>query len=112
MRIVNQEEFLKLPANTLFSYYTPQVFDELEIKCCSPEYGWKNDYLHDTIIGAIENDSSTDLNEKVRIMEMGGSVESDFEYTGRNGMFEPSTMYLIYEKKDVVKLIDRLKKCL
>jgi len=107
MRIISREKFIKMPIGTVFSYYEPQCFRELMIKA-SDNSKWEDDFLYDSLIGAIECVSSDDFSSKCEHMEGGGSVTVDFEGTSREGLFDKEQLFAIYEKEDVEKLIKRL----
>lgn len=111
MKIITRAEMLKMPKGTVYSYYEPCCFRELEIKADEPG-NYENDWLFDSLIGAVKNDSSGDYSEKCTLMEAGDSQEVDFEYTGRDGLFEDEQLYAVYEKEDVEALIKRLQKTL
>jgi hypothetical protein len=36
----------------------------------------------------------------------------DFEYEGRDGLFEEGQLFAVWEKADVASLIERLRRCL
>ena len=113
MKILNREDFLKCPAGTIFSTYEPCVFHGLNIKGESifyPDGG--NDFTEAELIGALDVDSSDDYMEKCIRMENGEDMPTDFEFYGRNGMYEYSQKYAVYTKEDVSKLIELLKKTL
>lgn len=112
MKIVTRKEFLKLPAETLFSYYEPCSFADLHIKVSDKNSGYDNDFLYDSIIGPIFCQNSEDFTNKCDEMEKGKSVKLDFEYTRREGLFEDEQLFAIYEKDDVIQLITRLNKLL
>lgn len=100
-----------MPKGTVYSYYEPCFFRELEIKADAPQ-NYDNDWLFDSLVGAVKSSGSGDFEEKCTKMELGESVEVDFEYTGRDGMFEDKQLYAVYEKADVEKMITRLQKAL
>jgi len=111
MRIVTRKQFMKLPIGTVFSYYEPCVFRDLLIKV-SDDKQWPTDFLYDDLIGAVKNKGSDDFSEKCRRMELGESLPVDFEYTGREGLFEDEQLFAVYEKDDVEQLIKRLQNTL
>lgn len=102
---------LKMPKGTVFSYYEPCCFRELEIKADDPG-NYENDWLFDSLIGAVHNDNSEEFIENCTRMEKGESMPVDFEYTSRDGLFEDEQLYAVYEKEDVEKLIKRLQETL
>lgn len=109
MKIVTRKEFMKLPTETVFSYYEPCSFREFMIKV-SDDKEWPTDFLFDSIIGEIDTVSSEDYLTKCEMMEKGESVPMDFESTSREGLFDEEQLYAVYEKKDIEKLIARLQK--
>lgn len=109
MKIVNRKDFLNLPAETMWSYYEPCVFRGLYIKVSDLNSGYSNDFLYDDLIGAVENTGSDDWTDKLHLMEHERlSYPVDFDYTGREGLFDDGQLFAIYEKEDVEKLIQRL----
>jgi len=107
MRIVSREELMRLPAGTVFSYYEPCVFNGLYIK--SSEVNDKPDFYIQELIGAVKSDGG-DFFDKCRLMEKGESLPVDFEIMSREGLFDDSLLYGIYEKEDIKKLIKILSK--
>lgn len=109
MRILTRNEFIKMPEGTVFSYYSPCIFSGLFIKDSCREYSEdSNDFLMSDIIGAIMNCSSDDYFKKCKEMEEGKSLITDFEFSGREGLFDDSQLFAIYEKDDIKSLIIRL----
>jgi hypothetical protein len=111
MKVITRKEMLRMPKGTVYSYYEPHFFRELEIKADDPE-NYDNDWLFDSIVGAVKNNGSGDFSDKCTLMKAGESVEVDFENTSRDGMFEDEQLYAVYEKEDVEKLIARLQQTL
>ena len=107
MKIYTRKQFMELPSGTLFSYYEPCVFRGLHIKDSSPEKGYP-DFSMSDLIGAFEHSSSGEFSEKCDRMQAGESLPVDFEYSGREGLFDDTILYAVYEKQDVEKLIKRL----
>ena len=112
MKILSRKEFMKTPIGTVFSYYEPTIFHELMIKASDLSQRWETDFLYDPIIGAVKNVSSEDFALKCEQMEKGESMLMDFEYTGREGLFDQEQLFAVYEKGDVEKLIKRLQETL
>lgn len=108
MKVINKEDFLKLKEETLFSFYQSAAFEGLFIKnnCIDSDEA----YSFDEIIGAVENYSTGDFFDKCELMRKGGSVPVDFDYTDRGDVIPEDQLFAVYEKEDVVKLIDRLKR--
>ncbi len=108
MKILTRKQFMEMPAGTVYSYYEPCIFHGLIVKDSEPkEQG--PDFVVSGIIGAIECNNSDEFIDKCHEMEQGGSVPMDFEYSGREGMFDDKQLFAVYEKADVEKLIKRLQ---
>lgn len=109
MKIVDRKTFLELPKNTLFSKWEPCVFEELMIKDESLE----DDFFCQEIVSAIDSDDSGDFCCLCdHASHTGDSIDIDMECLGRDGCFDDSQMFAVWEDQDVLKLIERLKKCL
>jgi hypothetical protein len=109
MRIVNRTEFLKLPANTLFSKYAPCYMEALEIK---GDTIVANDFGVQQIADAIRSDSGNDFANKLQdAEETGKSLTMDFDYQGRDGCFDADQLFAVWEPEDVFKLMQRLYLC-
>lgn len=108
MKIVNLEEFRKLPEGTVFMKYSPWVFDELSVKGET----WEGDFLYENISYMIENVSSTEFDDKLQTaQETGVSVLMDFDFTGRDGCHDKDQLFGVYDKRDIDMLIDKLQRC-
>jgi len=112
MKIVNRKDFLQMPANTLFSKFSPDNFGPLSIKVCDSNDGWHNDFVVQDIEGAIQCEGSDDFSNKCDLMVKGEEVAMDFECAGRDGLFNNDQLFAVWSKDDVKMLIDRLNKCL
>jgi hypothetical protein len=110
MKIVNLQQFLALPGETLFCKYQPCAFGELEIKV---ENSGERDFLTQDIAGAIAfNDSGEYVDKLEAAREQGTSLPMDFDFPGRDGMFDDEQLFAVYERADVEALIERLQRCL
>jgi hypothetical protein len=78
---------------------------------CTPG-DWTNDFVTSKIVGNFGGASSREDIEIIEQMEKGISHPVDFESTCRDGFFDESQMFAIFEKQDIEALIERLKKCL
>lgn len=85
MKVINREEFLKLPKYTLFCEYEYDFYSQLKVK-------------GETLDSSY---SEVDLNEKPTKLEF-----------NRSGNYEENKLYAIYEKEDIENVIKLLKKCL
>jgi hypothetical protein len=111
MKILNRKQFLKTPRNTLWSYYEPCCFRELNIKT-SNDKDWENDFVYYGLIAEFNTKNSNEFVEICERMELGESVPQSFEETTREGMFEDEQLFLVYEKEDIKGLIKTLTEIL
>jgi hypothetical protein len=107
MRIVNLKEFLSLPNGTIFMKYSPCIFDDLSVKLESLE----NDFVYAGLVNDVESDGSGELVDILfSAEESGTSFNLDRDATCRDGMYEASQMFAIYELNDVNGLLTALNK--
>jgi hypothetical protein len=107
MKIVDRKTFLALPGEVLFSKYEPCFFGPLEIR--GDVWAHCNDFLSRQVADAIECAGSNDFSNKLEDAEISGvSLPMDFEICGRDGCFDADQLFAVWEREDVLKLIDRL----
>ena len=108
MKIVNRKTFLEMPSNTLFSKWSPCWFDDLTIK--GESLG--QDFLVQEIASAVKcNDSGEFADLCDDAARTGESVALDLDCMGRDGCFDESQFFAVWEAQDVIALIERLKAC-
>jgi len=108
VKIVNLEEFRKLPIGTLFMEYEPCVFGSLYAKGET----WEHDFLMEDITHEIDANDCGDFAYKLHDAEKNGtSIVMDFDCTSRDGTFNKKQLFAIYEKVDIEMLQDKLKRC-
>lgn len=107
MRIVDYDTFIELPEGILYREYSPCVFGELQIKVKNiSNSNWVLQSLSPTF------DEEFQIYEACQRMEQGESLTIDTDSGELDSMFEYDRRFLIYEKKDVQKLINELQKLL
>jgi hypothetical protein len=110
MKIVNLQQFLAMPNETLFSKYEPCFFHNLSIKT---ENCGKRDFFVQQLVDAIECGGSDDFFNKLEEAQINGvSLKMDFDCGGRDGCFEDDQLFAVWEKEDIEALINRLQKCI
>jgi hypothetical protein len=114
MKIVTRAQLMNLPPNTVYSTYTPCWFGELLIKGVTIENNGKNiDWYEQQIADAIECRNSDEYAAKLDDAQKNGtSLRMDFDCEGRDGMFDHSQLYAVWEPQDVMALVARLQQCL
>lgn len=109
MRIVSRDDFLKLPAGTLFSKFEPLIFEDLAIKGDTSDGA--NDFMYQPIASAVDFEDTSDLLDKTERATK-ESVAMDLDCQSRDGCFDESQMFLVWERADVEQLIARLNTAL
>ena len=108
MKIVNLETFLKLPSGTLFikrDYCAGLCIKEESIH-------ESNDFFYMDTTDAIECEGDIERERIFHTSELTGkSFNMDFETGMRDGAFDDDQMFMIFENKDVIELINKLKEC-
>ena len=104
-KIINRKEFLAMPANTLYREYEKRgiISGDLEIKGDSLE----NDFW----VQRLDDTNTDDVEEMIKMLDS-GVVEFDLECESRDAMFNDEQLYLVYERKDVEQLFNRISECL
>lgn len=107
MRLVNRKEFLELPSGTLFAECTqPWVFAALDIKGSTLSY---NDY-NVRGLAWVDADSSEQaidrLEEQLKDSTLSYPSERDY---GRDGCFDEDGLYMVFERDDVLSIIEDLR---
>jgi len=109
MKIVTAKEFLQMPANTLYSKYSPCCMGALEIK--GDNVG-EIDYYSQQIVDAIDCSSSSEfIDGLLDAQENGTALKMDFNCEGRDGLFDMGQLYAVWDNDDVKGLIARLTFC-
>ena len=108
MKIMSREEFLAIEHEVVYSNYEPIVFGKLAIKIgqCG-----NNDWFLCIIPDSIKAKTSDEYVLLLdRAEKTGESVSLDFESSSRDGCFEDDGMYAVWERDDVIQLINRLRR--
>ena len=108
MRIINLEEFRKMPEGTIYCKYTPCCFSDLEI--FGGDCGGI-DFVSASLTGWVESEGSNEMFDILeRAEKTGESFKLDTECYGRDGLYEDKQLFAIYENEDILQLIETLKK--
>jgi hypothetical protein len=106
MRIVNKQEFLKLPENTIFSKYSPCQFGDL---CIKAESVGTIDFYYQPISNSIKCNDTGEFVDACTKAEK-ESIEMDFDCLTRDGMFGDEQLFSVWEEKDIAAFISRLER--
>ena len=109
MKIVNREDFLKLPANTVYCKYGDGPFGEIEIKASDPQDDWGNDYVVNYLNTYCETpfDKDTTLGD----IELGTEFRFDENQTSRDGLYDYDQLFAVFDNDDIMQVVDKLMKC-
>ena len=105
MKLVDYETFIRMPSGTIFAPYTPCVLEEeLSIKMNAGREidgeHWFNGVM--PLIPWIDGGTG--------LYEIGDEAEAEFwSFDGDNNDYQEYKMFLIFDAKDVDKLIEVLK---
>lgn len=109
MKIVNRDEFLKMPKGTI--YATGEKWALMNWNVKGESCG--NDWFYDGLEWSSVHHLSTDIDDKLEdSLNNGTSLEMDFHRTSRDGAYAAEDVFAVMEKDDILKMIDRLKECL
>lgn len=111
MKIVNKTEFYALPKGTLYSDYEPCIFTSLKVKGLTLYSEEKPiDFIYESLIGNIDADSSNHFVDMLDEAEKNKtSLPMDFECGERDGFYEETQLFAIYEKNDLEDFIKKLE---
>lgn len=103
MKLLNRTDFLKMPAGTVFCEGEKWCFQGLMFKgeTCPSGYDW---YERDP--AWIESKDSEESFSRLEDMMENGSSYPMESAEGRNGMYEDDSIFLVFEKADLLKLRD------
>ncbi len=105
MRIVNLEEFRKLPEGVLFMEYHSTAFGPLTIKGET----WESDYLECIPFRDLDTQDSKEYYEVLKHMEETGEPRPIEISYSREGLFEKDKKYAIIEKGDYDKFLNHIQ---
>lgn len=110
MRLHKREDFILLPAGTIYSRvnYSHEIMEGLFCKTSGNDYG--NDWVEQNLISEFgfpnnikDGQEAFDyvLNQRDSFQEF----EADLHCAGRDGMFNNEDVFVVWNKNDIQKLI-------
>jgi hypothetical protein len=117
MKLYNREDFLDLPKNTIYSRVDETVGEICYGLFCktSDTSVMENDWFEQDLISeagfpnALE-DGREAIEYALDIRDEYKDFETDLQCIGRDGCFDYDDKFVVWDKKDVIKLIEYLKK--
>ena len=118
MKLFTRQEFLKLPERTIYSRVNQgdgDLCQGLFCKTSGPEYG--NDWVEQDLIseaGYPNNitDGWVSIQYQLSLRDSFQDFKTDLDCAGRDGMFEDSDVFVVWDKSDISKLIQYLSDCI
>lgn len=105
MRIVNRKEFLSLPVGIIYSTYQSHgMFSGLYGKGVS----YPNDWVYQDALDSVDCNSSEERDHLIDAAEQGGEFKMYLNCGERDGCYDDTDMFAIYDKSDVGRLIQFL----
>lgn len=111
MRLVNFEEFCRMPAGTIFAPYEPCILKEgLAIKVDEGEDILDEHKRYTHMFNGVMPLEPRINSIAPRLWNPGDTEEASFEiYDGDNNDYADYKMFLIFDEHDINKMIDILK---
>ncbi len=110
MKVLNRKNFMKLPPGVIFLGGMPWLFVSLEVKGDTISVDGKDIDFWSKDTGFIQVEGSAEFPDVFEYMlERGVSYPMNSDYA-RDGTFDDSDVFLVYEKEDLERLrefIDR-----
>ena len=107
MKIVNRQEFLKMPEGTVFTKFKPHMFGSL---CIKEDSIGDDDFRYTRIHDAVDSDNTVEfLDIMDEAVLRGGKVPMHFNTIERDGLFEEDQLFAVWDDYDTGKLIERLQ---
>jgi hypothetical protein len=110
MRIIQEPEFLTMPAGTLYAKYTPCSFGEIAIKDETVSATWWYQSLLPWFEGA--NDTGAWIDMLDAMVAGTAAAPLDFDCTEKDGLYEHDQLFAVLDRADVEALIARLQRAL
>ena len=116
MKIVNKQEFYKLPSGTLFSYYKPCIINDLMVKLDTITSGIYNgdpiDFYYKDLISNVNTDNGEYSEILINAQENKVDFDLDFEVASRDGLFEDDALYVVYNSGEIKELANKIAECI
>jgi hypothetical protein len=109
LKIVSLADFLQFPPGTVFAKYAPIYFGEL---CIKGDSVGERDFEAQSFLQIDSISTEHEVAILSEAEEAGLSVMLNLDCQGRDGCFEDTQLFAVYEQQDVLQLITRLQRAL
>jgi hypothetical protein len=106
MRIIGLDDFLAMPAGTVFAKYRPQIFGELCEKGDSIHES--RDFLYRPLWEPYAENSGALCDVLTAAEERGAAVEIDTDCWQRDGLYEYGQLFAVFSQEEVRKIASSL----
>lgn len=117
MKLYKREDFIKLPAGTIYSRVTNdyELMNGLFCKDSGIElqYDWsEQDLIAEPGFPNDIREGSEAIEYQLNLRNTFQEFETDLECSGRDGLYEDENLFVVWSEKDVTKLITYLQNTL
>ena len=117
MKLYKRKDFIRLPQGTVYSKIDGdgEICDGLYCKVSGGDYG--NDWIEQNLICEPgyhneEIDGAMAVGRTLHLRDTFQDFRPDLYCAGRDGMFEDSDCFVVWDKRDVLNLVEYLQDCL
>lgn len=116
MKLYNREDFLKLPALTIYSRMPGEMDGNvllLGLYCKVSDSEYVRDWVEQDLLSESGCDSlsmGTPADPLV-LRDEYKDFRTDLDCAGRDGMFDPEDKFVVWDREDIGKLMQYLDKC-
>jgi hypothetical protein len=114
MKAYKRVDFIKLPAKTIYSRLANEYFQGLYCKTTGPDEGWGNDWVEVNLIsefrGPAHIKDGGDIIDyfQQNCIEKEVPFETDLTCGGRDGCFDDSDIFIVWDRDDIARLVNFL----
>lgn len=116
MRLYKRSEFVKLPPNTIYSRVNEgDMFGGLYCKTSGED--WLPDFIEQNLISETGypegiNDGHDAFCYTEKALYNFQDIRTDLNCSGRDGLFDDSDYFVVWDNEDINKLINYLQNCI
>ena len=118
MKLYKREDFIKLPADTIYSRLYKQTSDLFEgLYCKMSGKDMDYDFVEQNLLNEAGfpnniNDGTEAILYVENLRDTFKDFETDLDCSGRDGCYDDNDLFVVWDKKDIKKLYDFLGNCL
>ena len=117
MKLLNRKQFLEINRPVVFSYFSKNTYLSFSNLYIKYDNVWTNDFITQDLLNEIWflykdkvwTDWQDNMYEAERILNEWWNIELDLDCCWRDWMFDDEQKFIVYDNKDIEKLIEKLK---